>query len=158
MSSSVLGFFLAAATVGSVPAAGPPAGVFEPPPIVKHQLEEGASKRAALEAHRRSRDAGVKNWASEELPSVYDVTHYELDLHVDPSAQVLSGSVTVDLTAVEDGLESIILDADLGLRVLSVLQLSDERFPYDTPVSSPSNTKTTGSPSPSDTRSPQAVG
>ena len=137
MSSSVLGFFLAAANVVSVPAAGPPDGVFEPPSIVKHQLEEGASKRAALEAHRRNRDAGVKNWASEEQPSVYDVTHYELDLHVDSSAQVLSGSVTVDLIAVEDGLGSITLDADLGLRVLSVLQLSDDRFPYDTPTSLP---------------------
>ncbi len=133
MSSFVPSFFIVAATICSVAAAGPPEDVFEPPPVVQLQLDEGASKRAAFQAHQATHGADVKNWASEELPPTIDVTHYELDLFVDPSAQLLSGSVTVDLTAVESGLSEVSFDADLGLRVLSVLQLADERYPYDTP-------------------------
>nr|MCU0306003.1 choice-of-anchor D domain-containing protein [Thermoanaerobaculales bacterium] len=101
---------------------------------VRHQLEEGASKRAAFEASTASRPDGRKSWADPAAPVGYDILHYDLDLHVDPSRQVLSGSVTLDLTAVDDGLATIELDADLGLRILSVLQLGDERYPYDTPL------------------------
>ena len=134
MSSSVLGFFLAAATVGSVPAAGPPEGVFEPPPIVKHQLEEGASKRAAYEEFQRTHGTGTKNWASELPPPTYDVRGYDIDVFVDPARHVLSGTVTMTFAAVVDGLATVTLDADLGLRVLSVLQIGEQRFPYDTPA------------------------
>jgi hypothetical protein len=134
MSSFALSLIVAASTVGSGTAAGPTDRIFDPPPMVRHQLEEGASKRAAFEAYRKTGVGAAKTWASPELPSTFDVTHYDLDLHVDPSAQVLSGSVTMDFTAIEDQLSEIQLDADLGLRVLSVLLLGDERFPYDTPA------------------------
>jgi len=133
MSSLALGVFLAAAAAAAAPT-GPPAGVFDPPAVARRQLEEGASKRAVFEAIERARECDPKNWASEEAPAVMDVSHYDLDLHVDPGRELLSGSVTVDLAAVEDGLQVVELDADLGLRVLSVLQLSDDRYPYDTPA------------------------
>ncbi len=133
MSSFVLSLSLAAATIGSPTPAGPPAGVFDPPPVVRHQLEEGASKRAAYEDFEQTRGAKAKNWGTELSPATFDVENYELDLFVDPSSEVLSGSVTVELTAIEDGLGAIELDADLGLRILSVLEISDERYPYDTP-------------------------
>jgi len=136
MPSLAVNLALAAAAAAVTPA-GPPAGVFDPPPVVRHQLDEGASKRAAFEAFTQGREPGPKNWASEEAPATMDVTHYDLDLHVDPRRQLLSGSVTVELTAVEDDLRFVELDADLGLRVVSVLQLSDDRYPYDTPPALP---------------------
>ena len=133
MSSFVLSLLVAAAASSPVAPTGPPAGVFDPPPIVRHQLEEGASKRAAYEDFMQTRGAETNNWGTELPPPTFDVTEYELDLFVDTSRQILSGSVTIDLTAVEDGLGTVVLDADLGLRILSVLELSDERYPYDTP-------------------------
>ncbi|MEE4272369.1 MAG: choice-of-anchor D domain-containing protein [Thermoanaerobaculales bacterium] len=135
MSAFALSLLIAAATTTAVPA-GPPEGVFDPPPSIRHQLDEGASKRAAFEGMRRLHggEATKTNWATELPPSSIDVTAYHLDLHVDPAAEVLSGSVTVDLTAVEDGLTTIALDADLGLRILSVLRLGNDLTPYDTPT------------------------
>jgi len=133
MPSFALSLFIAAAATTSTVPAGTPEGAFDPPPSIRHQLEEAASKQAAYEAQMLTRDHSVKNWASELPPNTFDVTAYELDLHVDARNQILSGSVTVDFTAVEDGLSTVALDADLGLRILSVLQLGDERYPYDTP-------------------------
>jgi hypothetical protein len=133
MPSFLTSLLIAASVTGSTAPAGPPEGVFDPPPRIRHQLEEAATKRAAFEAHTMAAGIPLKNWAGELPPPTYDVLHYELDLFVDPTRQTLSGSVTLDLEAVEDGLSSLILDADLGLRVLSVLQLMDDRYPYDTP-------------------------
>ncbi len=133
MSSFALSFLIAAAATTSTLPAGPPEGAFDPPPSIRHQLEEAASKQAAYEAQTRTRDHSVKNWATALPPATFDVTAYELDLDVDPRKQILSGSVTVTFTAVEDGLSTLALDADLGLRILSVLQIGDERYPYDTP-------------------------
>ena len=119
MSSFALSLLLTAAAVTPITHAGPPAGVFDPPPIVRHQLEEGASKQAAYEEFLRGRGDDVKNWAAELPPPRYDVVAYDLDLFVDPTRRVLSGSVTVTLAAVVDGLTEVLLDADLGLRILS---------------------------------------
>jgi len=134
MSSFVLSLSLAAAAAAAAIPAGPPEGVFDPPPIVRHQLEEGASKRAAYEEYQRAHGTHTKNWAAELPPAVYDVDTYEIDVSVDPSRQILSGSVTITLAAVADGLATVDLDADLGLRILSVLQVADSRVPYDTPT------------------------
>jgi hypothetical protein len=111
----------------------PPASLIETPGIVRHQLEEGASKRAAYLSSRKPGAAELKNWASENGPVLFDVRHYDLDLYVDVSEQVLSGTVVMDVEAVEEGLGMVELDADLGLRILSVLQLGDEAYPYDSP-------------------------
>ncbi len=137
MSSFALSLLLTAAAVTPITHAGPPAGVFDPPPIVRHQLEEGASKQAAYEEFLRGRGDDVKNWAAELPPPRYDVVAYDLDLFVDPTRRVLSGSVTVTLAAVVDGLTEVLLDADLGLRILSVIQVGEGRFPYDSPIAIP---------------------
>jgi len=137
MSSFALTFLVAAAAISPVTHAGPPAGVFDAPPIVRHQLEEGASKRAAFEEYQRSHVTDVKNWANALPPAVYDVYDYDIDVHVDPARQVLSGSVTVTLKAIADGLATVTLDVDLGLRVLSVIQVGKQQFPYDSPIAVP---------------------
>ena len=137
MSSLSLSLLIAAAAINPGTHAGPPAGVFDVPPIVRHQLEEGASKRAAYEEHLRSHGTDTKNWANELPTVVYDVDHYEIDVHVDPKKEILSGSVTVTLKAVADGLAAVTLDADLGLRILSVIQVGEEQFPYDSPTEVP---------------------
>jgi len=134
MSSFALSLIVAAAVGGSTVSAGLPEGVFEPPPMVRHQLEEGASKSAAFEEFQRTHGSNTKNWASELPPPVYDVHTYMIDVNVDPGRQIISGSVTVVLEALEDGLSRIDLDADLGLRVLSVIQLAADPFPFDTPT------------------------
>jgi hypothetical protein len=132
MSFHALGLVLLATAAAAAPA-GPPEGVFEPPPAVRHQLEEGASKRAAFQDLIRTRGAQAKNWAGALPPAVYDVTSYEIDVDVDPARQTLSGSVTITLEAIADGLATVDLDADLGLRILSVLQVGERRFQYDSP-------------------------
>jgi len=124
---------IAAAAFTPVTQAGPGEGVFEPPPIVRHQLEEGATKQAAYEDHLRARGADTKNWAAELPPPLYDVTDYAIDVFVDPARQVLSGSVTVTLASVVEGLAEVSLDADLGLRILSVIQVGNRQFEYDSP-------------------------
>jgi hypothetical protein len=134
MTSCALSLLIAATTIGSTAPAGPPDGVFEPPPSIRHQIEEAEQKQAAYEAFVAAHGADVKNWASELPPPTFDVLRYELDLHVDPDRQILSGSVTVAIEAIEDGLAEIALDADLGLRILSVIQLGEESHPYDSPV------------------------
>jgi hypothetical protein len=132
MTPTILGLVIAAS---SATAPAPlPEGVFDPPAVVRHQLEEGAAKRAAFEAATAAGSDGRKSWADPAPPVGFDVLQYDLDLHVDPSGQVLSGSVTVALAATTDGLAEVELDADLGLRILSVLQLGDDLYPYDTPV------------------------
>ncbi|HSL17367.1 MAG TPA: choice-of-anchor D domain-containing protein [Methylomirabilota bacterium] len=130
MSSFVLSLIVAASTGAPALAA---VELPDPPPIVRHQLEEGAAKRAAHRALADAGLAGTKSWADPQPPVGYDVEHYDLDLHLDPSRQILSGTVTATLTATEAGLVEVALDADPGLRVLSVMQVADGRFPYDTP-------------------------
>ena len=137
MSLFALSVLIAAAAISPATPAGPPAGVFDPPPVVRHQLEEGASKQAAYEEHQRSHGADAKNWASELPPPLYDVKNYDIDVFVDPTRQILSGSVTVTLAAVVEGLAEVTLDADLGLRILSVIQVGDQQFPYDSPTEVP---------------------
>nr|MCU0302897.1 hypothetical protein [Thermoanaerobaculales bacterium] len=61
MTPTILGLVLAASTATAP--AGLPDGVFDPPARVRHQLEEGASKRAAFEASTASRPDGRKSWA-----------------------------------------------------------------------------------------------
>ncbi len=104
MSLFALSVLIAAAAISPATPAGPPAGVFDPPPVVRHQLEEGASKQAAYEEHQRSHAADAKNWASELPPPLYDVKDYDIDVFVDPARRIISGSVTVTLAAVVDGL------------------------------------------------------
>ena len=133
MSSIPLSLILAAAVGGSTVPAGPPEGVFEPPPMVRHQLEEAASKRAAYQEFQRTHGADAKNWASELPPLQYDVHRYDIDVFVDPDRQILSGTVTMTLAAVVDGLDTVTLDADLGLRVLSVVLVGEGRYAYFTP-------------------------
>jgi aminopeptidase N len=129
MPSFVLALCLSATATTGTPAIDLP----DPPPIVRHQLEEGAAKRAAYRSLVEAGLAGAKSWADPQAPVGYDVLHYDLDLDLDPSRRVLTGTVTMRLTATENGLSVVALDADLGLRVLSVMQVADERFPYDTP-------------------------
>ncbi len=134
MTSTILTVLLAATTIGSGAPAGPPDGVFDPPPSVRHQLEEAASKRAAYNAARSLYGIDAKSWAEDRPPLTFDVASYEIDVHVDPQLKVLSGSVTVALEALVDGLSVVELDADLGLRILSVIQVAAEPFTYDTPT------------------------
>jgi Peptidase family M1 domain/Peptidase M1 N-terminal domain/HYDIN/CFA65/VesB-like, Ig-like domain len=133
MSSFALSILVAAAASSPVTQAAPPEGIFDPPPIVRHQLEEGASKQAAYEEHQRTHGADAKNWATELPPPLYDVIGYDIDVFVDPARQILSGSVGVTLEAVADGLTEVSLDADLGLRVLSVIQVGNHEYQYDSP-------------------------
>lgn len=118
-----------AATAAAVPAAelvGPEA---LHPESTKHRLAEAAAERARLATSK----ALTKSWAPTLEPSPVDVRRYDLDLHLDMSRRRLSGTATVELAAVEDGLSEVALDMDLGLRPLSVVLLSDHRYPHDGP-------------------------
>ncbi len=85
MSSFALSLLVAAAASQPRHPAGPPAGVFDPPPIVRHQLEEGASKQAAYEEFISDRTARRPRTGRRSFRHrVYDVDSYELDLFVDP--------------------------------------------------------------------------
>lgn len=133
MSTSLLSLTIASITA-TVVSAAPPDGVLDPPPSIRHQLDEAESKQAAFDAFRRARGAGVKSWADELPTPVIDVESYELDIDVDPEREILSGTVTVVLRSLRDGLAEVELDADLGLRILSVLRVTSEPNAYDTPV------------------------
>src|SRR5687767_3571279 len=56
-----------------------------------------------------------------DLRTVYDVQAYRLDLTLDTIKERLSGQVTMEARATEDGVRAIELDLDAKLRVLSVL-------------------------------------
>ncbi len=99
------------------------------PESTKHRLAEAAAERARL----ATSGALAKSWAPTPAPSSIDVRRYTLDLALDMGSRRLSGTATVELAAVEDALGEVVLDMDLGLRPLSVVLLSDHRFPHDGP-------------------------
>ena len=73
-----------------------------------------------------------------ELPaSAVDAIRYSLDVHLDLEREVLSGTVEAELAAAQDDLATVTLDADQVLRVLSVVLLSDESLPHDSPTTLP---------------------
>ena len=73
-------------------------------------------------------------WAPIPEPSPINVRHYDLDLYLDVNRELASGTAVVEVAAAVDGLETIELDVDLGLRVLAVVLLSDESHPADSPA------------------------
>jgi len=99
------------------------------PESTKHRLAEAAAERARLATSK----VLASSWAPTLAPSPIDVQRYELDLHLDMTRRRLSGTATVELAAVENGLGQVSLDMDLGLRALSVVLLSDHRYPHDGP-------------------------
>lgn len=60
-------------------------------------------------------------------PRPFDVLHYDLDLEVDRENEVLSGSATITLTPLEEGLETVLLD----LRTLDVSSVFRDGYPLD---------------------------
>jgi hypothetical protein len=112
----------------AVDAAAPPDLEPPHPGRTKHHLLEAAAKTANSHKARL-----LDSWAPVQGPSPIDVRHYALDLVVEPGRQRLSGTATLDIAALVDGLATIDIDADLGLRILSVALLSDSRWPDDSP-------------------------
>ena len=102
------------------------------PGIPSHHASEISSKQQLLDRAMRA-----KSWAPEPTPSPIDVLHYDLSLHLDVSREQLSGAATIHLAAVEDGLDTVELDVDGGLRVVSVSLLEDPRYPHDSPCPLP---------------------
>ncbi|HSO24935.1 MAG TPA: hypothetical protein VLT81_18675, partial [Chondromyces sp.] len=98
-------------TAGSVVASGAPPLA---PLVPLHHASEIEAKHLVLDRAMRA-----KSWAPEPTPSPIDALHYDLSLHLDTDRRQLSGSVTVRLAAVEDGLTTVELDVDGGLRVVS---------------------------------------
>ncbi|PWB78104.1 MAG: hypothetical protein C3F15_02450 [Holophagae bacterium] len=107
------------------------------PAAAARHADEIAAKQARYQRALALGTATPKGWAPVPEPSPIDVTHYDLDLFLDIGEQLLSGTATIDVTAVREGLRTIELDADLGLRVLSVTLLADGRLPADSPRSLP---------------------
>ena len=95
----------------------------------KRHLAEAAAERASL---ARATALG-KSWAPEATPSPIDVLSYDLDLALDMDRQQLSGTATLEVAAVDDGLGVIELDMDLGLRTVAVTLLGDPALPHDGP-------------------------
>jgi len=71
------------------------------------RLWEGQSKAAAAE---RAAKASPRDGMSAQ--DHYDVHFYDLDLDVDPSAEILTGSVTVKALVTNDDLRQFVLDLD----------------------------------------------
>ncbi len=107
------------------------------PAAATRHADEIAAKQARYERALVLGTATPKGWAPIPEPSPIDVTHYDLDLFLDIGEQLLSGTATIDVTAVRDALRTIELDVDLGLRVFSVTLLADSRLPADSPRSLP---------------------
>jgi len=114
----------------------PAAGVALPAAAARH-ADEIAAKRARFERALDLGTATPKGWAPIPEPSTIDVTHYDLDLAVDIGRRLLSGTARIEVAAARDALRAIALDADLGLRVISVVLLADGRHPADSPRSLP---------------------
>ncbi len=117
----------------SLLAAGAGPSIAGPPETVHHHAREAEAHRALVERLEARGLVADDSWAPLLGPSPIDVVHYDLNLHVDVSRQVLAGSVEVDVVAVDDGLTAVTLDADQGLRVLSVVLIDDVDFPDDGP-------------------------
>jgi hypothetical protein len=107
------------------------------PAAAARHADEIAAKRARYQRALDLGTATAKGWAPIPEPSPIDVTHYDLDLYLDVGQRLLSGTATIDVTAARDGLRTIELDVDLGLRVLDVTLLADARHPADSPRSLP---------------------
>jgi len=109
------------------------------PPDIPEQplISRLHEQEAAMRADAWQRAALTKSWVPELPPSAVDAISYSLDVHLDLQRRVLSGTVEADLAAVQDGLATITLDADQVLRILSVVLLSDDARPHDSPVSLP---------------------
>ena len=105
-----------------------------PAAAARHSGEIEA-KRANMERALTLHQPDPKNWAPVPDPSPIDVIHYELDLALDLSRRVMSGTAVLEVAAATDGLSVVELDVDLGLRVLAVMQLADEAYPADSPRS-----------------------
>jgi aminopeptidase N len=71
----------------------------------------------AQESVRPASDAPAK---SPDLRAVYDVAAYRLDLAVDVEAKRISGQMTMEARATEDGVRAIELDLKEPMRVVSV--------------------------------------
>jgi hypothetical protein len=130
--TAALGAILLLAFTTVVPAADV-ASATTPPVSVDHHEREAAAHRALLEGLEVRGLVAADSWAPLLDPSAIDVIHYALNLHVDVDRKVIAGTVEVELEAVEDGLAAVELDADQGLRVLSVVMIGDDHFADDGP-------------------------
>ena len=95
---------------------------------------EASGKAAQLERARAKGLIAGDSWAPLLNPSPIDVSRYDLQLFLDFSREVVSGSVEIELTAVQPDLSTIELDAWSGLRVLGTTLLQDDAYPFDSPV------------------------
>ena len=109
-------------------ATGPGPAVAGPAETVDHHALEAGAHRALVERLDARGLVADDSWAPLLDPSPIDVVHYDLNLHVDVDREVLAGTVEVEVMAVDDGLTAVELDADQGLRVLSVVLLEDGDF------------------------------
>lgn len=76
----------------------------------------GCGEGAAQRVEAQTQDSGGPLL---EQQAAYDVTHYDLDVRVDPAAQTLHGTLTVRATAT-DTLDVLVLDLDHRLAVKQV--------------------------------------
>ncbi|MBA7474611.1 hypothetical protein ES707_09965 [subsurface metagenome] len=77
--------------------------------------QEISARRAALERRRLTR--AMQPSAAQ---AHYDVSHYRIELHIDPAEEQISGMVTMTARAKADNLAAVDLDLDSGMTVVSV--------------------------------------
>jgi aminopeptidase N len=90
-------------------------------PVPLHRREEAALKGAALSRMRALRKdggrSGVMPAAVSPNQASYDVTWYKLVLDLDPSTQIVAGTVTMRARVVSGPLSAVELDLDLTMAV-----------------------------------------
>ncbi len=102
---------------------------WQPPENPVRKAEAARAREAAM---LRSA-VGMASWAPDPEPLHFDVEAYDLDLLFDFQRERIAGVVTVELSVLEDGLDSLELDADAGLRVAAVWLEEQESRPGEPP-------------------------
>jgi aminopeptidase N len=97
--------FLIVLIVAVLPAAAAAAPADNPPPIPT--LE---SRDAFIRSHQAGLELQDPAQASRGAHDEYDVTHYDVDLHFDIPARVITGAVDVHATALVADLSTVVLD------------------------------------------------
>ncbi len=125
MGRRISGFVIAVLVMGCPVAAWG----WQPPEDLARKSEAARARRAAM----LRQAAGLGTWVPAEAPLRFDVHTYDLDLRFDFERERVAGVVTLSVEVVEDGLETLELDADSGLRVSAVWLENDGSYPRNPP-------------------------
>lgn len=90
-----------------------------------------AAKQERVPGWRSGRAKAATNWAPAPEDLLFDVSHYTLRLFVDIDREVISGSVELELSILEDGIGELRLDADANLQVSGVSLLGNSQSHFD---------------------------